>query len=126
MFRSIFTSLSICLQGTVFERRPKVKAKSEHDECQSHSHETDEEEYPPYLIMMDASAVKKDLISRMHGAGSRSVVRRTEGKEGRQKWCRNSNEQPYVEARAKVDPKVEVYWKALGLGSAQEHQEYDW
>jgi hypothetical protein len=129
MLRSIFTSLSIYLQGTVFERRPRVKGKQSPEawmhieEDESH---TETVQPQPYVIVEHELEATPDLVSKLYSCNRRLKDGRVEAKNGRAKWCQNKYQQNYTGAvRMTGDPQVEVYWKALGLGNTQE-QQFDW
>lgn len=118
MFKSIFNQLSICLEGTWFRRKHKPKSFDRHIAEES-------ENAAPchnYVLTTSSKDIKKDIISKLQGADSRLVERRVSTKKGRAKWCPNLNEQSYGGPKAGVtlDPKIEVYWRALGLANAQE------
>jgi len=126
MFRSIFNSLSICLQGTLFSRKPIHKCKI--DPWTASDIEADEH---PYLLVNPDYAVKHDLGSKMNGMDSRLASRRTQVKTGKARWCPNSAEQHYENPNnaTSMVPEIEVYWKSLGLSQAQEttlEAELDW
>jgi hypothetical protein len=67
MFRSIITSLSIYLQGTVFERRPRVKGK-QNPEAWMHidEDESNHEIVQPYVIVEQELEMTPDLISKLY------------------------------------------------------------
>ena len=112
MFRKLLTSVSICLQGTVFERRPRKPQVRDRQETWYYSIE--EAEAPPYLMVAEEFKVKYDLISKMHTRdGGVESSRR-----GRAKWNPEKHEQVYHCSHEPhgTDPKVEVYYNALGLG----------
>lgn len=120
MFRRIMTSFCICLQGTVFERRPKHAFKDRHD-LWYYSMEG-RENAPPYLLVADEFKVRNDLITKLHGRDGQLLATRDSSKRGRAKWLPDMYEQYYscTNEPTAGDPRVEVYYSSLGLGLTRE------
>lgn len=121
MFRNILTSFCICLQGTVFERGPRKRAVKERQETWYYSVDQDEE-CKPYLMVAEEFKVKYDLITKLHTRDGQLLSGRDASKRGRAKWCPEKYEQVYHQTHEPscTDPRVEVYYQALGLSSTRE------
>jgi hypothetical protein len=123
MFRKIITSMSICLQGTVFQRRPRKGAVAPKQETWYYSLEQ-AENAPPYLMVAEEFKVKYDFMTKVHGIDGHLLSGRDASKRGRAKWCPEKHEQVY-DCRHEPhssDPRVAVYYNALGLGVSREIQ----
>lgn len=121
MFRKLLTSMSICLQGTCFERRPRERQVPDRSETWYYSIE--EAEVPPYLMVAEEFKIKYDLITKLHSRDSQMLSGRDASRRGRAKWNPEKHEQMYHVTHepntSAPDPKVEVYYNALGLGHSQ-------
>jgi hypothetical protein len=120
MFKSIMTSLCICLQGTLFERRAKKGHKKERPETWYYSVEEAETKEPPYLMVAEEFKVKNDLITKLH-TRDKNLMGTDVSKAGRARWCPDLYEQCYTPSvKSGADPSVEVYYRALGLFHARD------
>lgn len=120
MFRKLLTSMSICLQGTCFERRPRER--QQRDRVETWYYSLDEANAPPYLMVAEEFKIKYDLITKLHTRDGHLLSGRDASKRGRAKWNPEKHEQVYQmtnEPSPNTDPKVEVYYNALGLGISQ-------
>lgn len=119
MFNSIMTSLCISLQGTLFERKPKKGSLKEHAENWHYS--MNEREAPPYLLVTEEFKVRNDLITKLHARDGQISTTRESSKRGRAHWCPNHYQQHYFgETTSGADPRVAIYYHALGLVNARE------
>jgi hypothetical protein len=120
MFRKLLTSVSICLQGTLFERRPHKPVIREKQETWYYS--LDENGAKPYLMVAEEFKVKYDLITKLHSRDGQLLNGRDSSKRGRAKWCPEQHEQVYemTNEPGSHDPRVAVYYNALGLGYSRE------
>jgi hypothetical protein len=121
MFKSIMTSFCICLQGTVFQRKPRKGCIKGRDDTWYYSAEG-HEECPPYLLVAEEFKVKNDLITKMHTRDGNLVSSRESAKRGRAKWLPDLYEQVYAGPVSEYgfDPRVEVYYRTLGLAQTRE------
>lgn len=123
MFRDIITSMSICLQGTLFERRPRKGPLPDRPESWYYSVEEHEDE-KPYLMVAEQYKVRYDFMTRLHTRDAHLLKGRDSSKAGRAKWFSDNYEQCYHMAKAPNcnDPRIAVYYNALGLGIVREVQ----
>jgi hypothetical protein len=122
MFRHILTSFCICLQGTVFQRGPRKRAVKERQEHWYYSVDQEEQDNKPYLMVAEEFKIKYDLITKMHTRDGHLLSGRDASNRGRAKWNPEKHEQVYqmVNEPGGADPRVEVYYQALGLGQTRE------
>jgi hypothetical protein len=121
MFKSIYQSLSICLQGTLF-RRHSTKASQHRETEVLWSYSMDgQSTCPPYVLTTEEYKIKNDLITKIHCADNRLQESRTEDRRGRAKWLPDFYEQTYdPPAGPGPNPQVELYYRTLGLSIARE------
>lgn len=122
MFKSIMTSFCICLQGTVFERKPKKCSLKDNKDTWYYSMEG-REESPPYLLVAEEFKVRNDLITKLHTRDT--ITSRESSRRGRAKWLPDLYEQVYYggnEPTTGPDPSIEVYYRMLGLNQTREHR----
>jgi hypothetical protein len=112
--------MSICLQGTCFERRPRERHVPDRPENWYYS--IDGGEAPPYLMVAEEFKIKYDLITKLHSRDQHKLCGREASNRGRAKWNPEKHEQMYHmtnEPHTAPDPKVEVYYNALGFGHSK-------
>jgi hypothetical protein len=120
MFRKILTSMSICLQGTLFERR--LRRAVVRDKQETWYYSVDEQAGKPYLMVAEEFKIKYDLITKLHNVDGQLLNGRDSSKRARAKWCPEKHEQVYDMRNEphSSDPRVAVYYNALGLGLSRE------
>lgn len=121
MFRNILTSMSICLQGTLFERRPRKGGLAPKPETWYYSID-EHDNAPPYLMVAEEFKVRYDFMTKLHTRDGQLLSGRDASKKGRAKWCPEKYEQVYNCSNEPScnDPRIAVYYNALGLGVVRE------
>lgn len=115
MFKTIYNTISICFEGTIFRRAAKKGLLDKNDEMlwalEGVSHTA------PYVLTQDQYLIKNDLISKLHSTDNGLQEAREESKRGRAKWFRDLHQQVYQPQflPSLPDPQVEVYYRNLRL-----------
>lgn len=120
MFKSIYTSFCICLQGTVFEMRKRKGVIKENEKWYYSLEKGDEAK--PYILVAEEFKVRNDLITKLHTRDGKLLSARESSAKGRAKWNPNQYTQDYLGPSGPgSDPTIEVYYRSLGLAQAR-HQ----
>ena len=119
MFKAIGNAVAICLQGTIFERRPKHAATAKYELW---AYSFDQEKAPPYVLTQEEYKVKNDIITKHHTTENRLQEKRSENRRARAKWSPDVYEQIYIPPvlPAMNNPQVEIYYRTLGLHLARD------
>lgn len=121
MFNTLFDSFSICLQGTIFERRPRRAVLNKSAESAWSYDVSAGSKAPPYVLTNEEWKIKDDILTKWHSVANGLQELRQEDRRGRAKWFIELYQQFYSPKRAvPPDPKIEVYYKTLGLNLARD------
>ncbi len=118
MFKSILTSLSICLQGTVLEPKKKLKKRFQNVHIQPNltSYNVRLPEALPYVLIYPDNQNKHDLLAKLHSCDRSLDEARSGAHRGRAHWCPDNHEQTYtLPGPPSPNPQIELYYKRLGL-----------
>jgi hypothetical protein len=112
-------ALSICLTGTIFERRA---AREFFSQPAAWDYSFEAGQVPPYVLTQEEFKIKRDLLTKVHSCDNRLAEEREGVRKAKAKWCPDIYEQIYEPpaAPSQGDPQVEVYYHSLGLANIRE------
>src|SRR3990167_1740072 len=95
MFTNLLNAMSLCLQGTVFQKKAKKLIVNKHPDSHSASISKNESESHPYVITDEEFKLKHDFITKAHYVDNRLQKASDQARRGQQKWFVSSQQQDY-------------------------------